>query len=275
MISRHGKAKSETLRGRKPMDLQLKEKVVLVAGASRGIGLGIVEALLGEGARVALTARGADALKETHERLAKQYGAANVWSQAGDMRDSAFIDSTVERIETEFGPLWGAVANVGLFPCPPGFDVDDATWDGGFAQNLDSAFRLARSSLRRMTPRNAGALVLISSTAGLNAMSTPLTYGTSKAAINHLTKELARLTARSNIRVNAIAPGTVVFPGNNWDKRSTGPDAEAWKRWTKREIPMNRFGHPEEIGSVAAFLLSPVASYLTGAIVPVDGGQTQ
>lgn len=257
------------------MDLQLKDKVVFIAGASRGIGLGIVEALLAEGAKVAMTARGAEALEAERVRLAGIYGADKLWTFAGDMRDPAVIEAAIERTEAEFGPIWGAVANVGLHPCPPGFEVDDATWDAGVSQNLDSAFRLARSALRRMTKRGEGALLLISSIAGLGALGTPLTYGTSKAAMNHMAKELAKIAGPSGVRVNVIAPGNIVFPGGDWEQRSTGPRAGAWQRWIDREVPMKRFGHPHEIGIPAAFLLSPIASFLTGAIVPVDGGQTK
>ncbi len=257
------------------MNLDLTDRVIFVAGASRGIGLGIVEACLADGAKVAMTARGSESLDAAHARLAAQYGADKLWSMAGDMRDADTIDEAVNRVEAELGPIYGAVANVGLHPCPNGFDIDDATWDAGFSQNLDSAYRLARSALKPMTTRGEGSVLFISSIAGLGALGTPLTYGTAKAAMNHMAKELARITGASGVRVNVIAPGNIVFPDGDWEARANGPNGDKVMRWIKREVPMRRFGHPEEIGSAAAFLLSNKASFITGAVLPVDGGQTR
>ncbi|WP_084395616.1 SDR family NAD(P)-dependent oxidoreductase [Henriciella aquimarina] len=257
------------------MDFDLKDKTVFVAGASRGIGLGIVESLLAEGARVAMAARGAEKLEEERARLAAKYGEDRVWARAGDLRDSATLDSMVEAIETGFGPLWGAVANVGIHPCPPGFDIDDETWSAGMQQNLDSAYRLARSVLKRMQPRGEGAIVMISSIAGVDALGSPLTYGTGKAAMNHMARELARIVGPSGIRVNVIAPGNIIFPGGTWEAAINSERGEAWQKWVRREVPLQRFGQVQEIGDAAAFLLSSRASFLTGAVIPVDGGQTR
>ncbi|MDE2462751.1 MAG: SDR family oxidoreductase [Alphaproteobacteria bacterium] len=256
------------------MDLQLSDKVIFIAGASRGIGLGIAETCLREGARVGLVARQQGPLDESTTRLASQYGRDRVWSRTGDMRSSRDVEAALSACEAEFGPIWGAVANVGIHPCPAGFDVDDETWAQGLDQNLGSSFRVARGALSRMTPRQEGAIVLISSIAGMRAMGSPLTYGTAKAAVNHLAAELARIAGKTNIRVNALAPGNIIFPDGEWERRMNGPRREAWERWVKREAPLQRFGTPEEIGAVVAFLMSPCASFVTGAMIAVDGGQS-
>jgi 3-oxoacyl-[acyl-carrier protein] reductase len=257
------------------MDLNLEGRTVLVTGGSRGIGLGIVEACLAEGARVGFTARSPGPLLEAGARLAQTYGADRVWTMAGDMRDAAAVDAAVAGVEVALGPIWGAVANVGIDNSPLGFDLDDETWGGGLTQNLDTAYRLARPVLRGMTERGEGSLLFISSIAGLAALGTPITYGTSKAALNHLAKELSRLVAAKGVRVNVIAPGNISFAGGEWQERVDGPRGDAWMRWIKREVPQQRFGQPSEIGSVAAFALSPLASFMTGAVIPVDGGQTR
>ena len=143
------------------MDLQLRDRVILVAGASRGIGLGIAESCLQEGARVVLVARGSDALAATGRALASHFGDDRVWIRAGDFRKTEVIESVIAAVEDEWGPIWGAVGNVGLHPCPPGFDIDDPDWDAGLDQNLSSAFRVARAVLRRMQQRQGGSLVLL------------------------------------------------------------------------------------------------------------------
>jgi NADP-dependent 3-hydroxy acid dehydrogenase YdfG len=167
------------------MDLGLKDKVIFIAGASRGIGHGIAEVLLEEGAKVALTARGAEALEETRAEFATCFGKDKVWSFAGDLTQTAPIEAALAACEAEFGPITGAVANVGLSPSPLGFDVTDEDWQAGLDQNLNSAFRLARGAIPRMAKNGGGSFLFISSIAGLAALGTPLIYGATKAAVNH------------------------------------------------------------------------------------------
>lgn len=257
------------------MDLGLKDRIIFIAGASRGIGHGIAQSLLEEGARVALTARGAEGLERAQKEFADVYGPGRVWSFAADLTSTAGITGAVEACEAEFGPLSGAVANVGLSPSPLGLEVGDEDWQAGLDQNLNSAFRLARCVIPRLSENGGGSFLFISSIAGLAALGTPLVYGATKAAVNHLSTSLARFSGRTNVRVNTIAPGNIIFPGGTWEQNATGPRAEAWARWISREVPLNRFGTPREIGDTAAFLLSERASFINGAVITVDGGQTR
>lgn len=253
------------------MDLGLAGKIILIAGASRGIGLGIAESCLAEGATLVLAARGAEALMHAHRRLADNFGSDRVFARAGDLRDTAFTQDLIARTERDIGPIWGAVGNVGLHPCPSGYQIDDESFAAGFDQNLGTAFRLARAVLPLMEARGEGALLLISSLAAV-ATGTELTYGTAKAALNHLTRELASQVGRSGVRVNALSPGPTQFPGGEWEERLESAKSETWNRWLKREFALGRTGTPAEMGAVAALMLSPRASFVTGAIWAVDGG---
>lgn len=261
------------------MDLNLKDKHVFVAGASRGIGEGIVRAFLGEGARVSLTARTPGPLEEARQGFAKTFGEDKVWALAGDMTQTAGIAAALDGAEKALGPVHVAVANVGVDTSPFGYDVPDDKWESGIDQNFLSGARLGREWLRRTMARPAeerqGAnMILISSIAGVDSLGTTLSYGSMKAATNHLTKEMAKLSGRHGIRINAIAPGNILFPGGVWDT-NTKARPDDWGRWIKREVALRRFGTVEEIANAALFLASDKASFVTGAVMVVDGGQVK
>jgi 3-oxoacyl-[acyl-carrier protein] reductase len=258
------------------MDLQLEGRIVLIAGASKGIGLAIAEACLAEGAKVGLTGRTKDVLERSRLRLANRYGEGNVTSFVGDMRDSEVIEAAIVHTEQTLGPLWGTVANVGLGGTPIlGLEMTDEIWLEGFDQNTHSAYYLARSALKRMVGRGEGAFIFMGSIAGIASIGAPLNYSVAKAGINLLTKGLAALVGSSGVRVNAVAPGNVLFEGSRWEARLNADGGEAWESWVKKEVPLQRFGRPEEVADMAVFLLSPRSSFTHGAIVVVDGGQTK
>ena len=261
------------------MELGLKDRHVFIAGASQGIGEGIARAFLAQGAKVSLTARGAEKLEAKRAELAAEHGADRIWAGAGDMTDSAVLVRTLDAAEAALGPAHVAIANVGLDDAPAGFDMPDEKWESGIRQNFLSGARLAREWLRRTVARPAGEraganLILISSIAGLEALGTPLTYGPMKAATNALGKELARHAGRENIRVNVVAPGNIIFPGGDWEARvNARPDP--WNKWIRREVALRRFGTPAEIADACLYVASARATFLTGAVIPVDGGQVK
>lgn len=255
------------------MNLELDDRVIFVTGASQGIGLGIVEACLAEGAKVAFTARRPEPLKEAADALIERYGADRIWTMAGDMRDSETVETAVTRVEEEFGPIWGAVANVGGYRTKPGVDIPDEMWEGSIMQNLHSSQRLSRSVLGRMMERGEGSFLIISSIAGIKVFGTPVAYGTPKAALIHMAKELAKIVGPKGVRVNSLSPGNITFPKGYWEQAMDGPMREQTETMLKNDVALQRFGTAEEIGRLATFLLSPVSGFTTGANFVADGGQ--
>jgi 3-oxoacyl-[acyl-carrier protein] reductase len=258
------------------VNLGLSGKVALISGASRGIGFAIAAALAAEGARVVIVARDPSVLNAAAERLTAANGKDRVLAIAADMCDDGSVAQVVDRVETEFGPIDAAVANAGSGSGAAGVVLSRTDWQNGFEANLLPAVLLASAVLPRMTERGQGNLTIVSSIAGIDAIRAPIPYSATKAALDMAVKRYAQEVGPRGVRVNAVAPGNVFFPGGSWAvKFEDETRRSAFAEYIHNEVPLRRFATAREIADVVTFLASTRASFVSGAIVVVDGGQTR
>lgn len=256
------------------MDLGLEGRTILIAGSSRGIGLAVARAFLAEGARVAISGRDGMALERARAELAARFGDKQLLAVHGDMTDEAAISAALDQTEARLGPLYAAIANVGNGSGPAGHRIGTGAWDAMLTTNLLGAVRLAGMALDRLVAQRDGNLVLISSIAGLEAIGAPVPYAVAKSGLLAAMKSYARQVGGDNVRVNAVAPGNVLFPDGTW-ARKLAEQPERVQRMLEAEVALRRFGTPEEIADAVLFLASPRAAFITGSVLVADGGQTR
>lgn len=243
--------------------MRFDEKVVLVTGAASGMGVSEAKAFAKAGAKVVVADVNAEGAKQVAKEIADEGGEAI--GIGVDLTDLEQLQSMVDDINSHYGRIDVLVNNAGVFDkYTTLLDTSDELWDMIYNINIKAVFRLTKLVLPQMIERGSGAIVNIASIAGLIANKGGAAYTSSKHAVIGLTKHLSSTYAKDGIKINAICPGTIVTPLIK-DVVANIP---------KDNVPMLRFGTPEEVAELTMFLASDEAGFMSGAIVPIDGGYT-
>jgi NAD(P)-dependent dehydrogenase (short-subunit alcohol dehydrogenase family) len=238
-------------------------QVALITGGGAGIGLGIAEAFRAAGARVAIGDLRESTLKKATDRL----GRDGLFAHTLDVRDERSVDGFVQAAERALGPVTIAVANAGIYPNTPVLDMDVAEWDRVMETNVRGVFLTCREAGRTMTARGGpGKIVTIASGAAFSGRPGGSHYCSSKSAVVMFTRVLAMEIAPKKINVNCVAPGYIKVDSE------TSPVTPEYESTILKGVPWGRAGTPADIANAVLFLCSPLAEYMTGEVIAVNGG---
>ncbi|MFJ8201375.1 3-oxoacyl-[acyl-carrier-protein] reductase [Streptomyces sp. NPDC096152] len=241
-------------------------RVALVTGGSRGIGRATVRALARDGFDVAFCYRSDDVSARTLEKAGDEFGARITGTRV-DVADAASVRAWIETTEERLGPIDAAVTAAGITRDNPLVLMEDEQWRQVIETNLDGVYHVCRAVVFGMMKRRRGAIVNLSSVAGVHGHGTQTNYSASKAGIIGFSRALAKETGRSGIRVNAVAPGFI-------DTDMVAAMNDQARKEALAAIPLRRMGTAEEVADLVAYLVSDRGAYITGAVLQIDGGIT-
>lgn len=250
------------------MELNISDKVVLITGSSSGIGKGLAKAFYKEGCQIILNGKNEKKLVS----VKNEFIGASAFK--ADLTKPQNAKKIIKEIHKKYGRLDVLVCNIGSGrSVPPGEETFDE-WQRMFNLNFWSATNIVEAS-KELLIKSKGSILCISSICGSEIiLNAPLTYSCAKAALNMYIKGMAKVLGKTGVRINAIAPGNILFEGSVWqDKLSNSPNKI--NKMIKNEVPLNTFGDLCDIANLALFLTSPSANFITGSVYTVDGGQAK
>jgi len=247
------------------MELDVRDKRVVVAGGSRGIGRSIALAFAAGGAKVSICARGAEALEATKKELM----AAGTFAHA-ETCDLASREEIARYVPNAAAALGGIDVLVNNATAGATGDEEEA-WEESLSVDLLAVVRASREALPFLVKGRDPTIINIASGSGLNPSVRTPAYGAAKGAVIHYTRTQAATLAVKGVRVNCIAPGSIEFPGGSWEQRKT--EEAALYNQVLASMPAKRLGRPEEVAAVALFVASPLAIWVTAQVIGVNGGQ--
>ncbi len=242
----------------------LKDNVAFVTGGTRGIGYAIVRTFLENKAKVVLCGSRPETAQKAVDALKAENSAFEVEGMSPDLTDYASVEKAINDVKAKYGKIDIVVNNAGISASEPLYNYDPANFDKIMQLNVNSCFYTVRAAAPIMKENGGGVVINTSSMVSIHGQPAGAGYPASKFAVNGLTKSLARELAKDNIRVNAVAPGVT-------DTDMVAALPEQTRQYITSTIPLGRIGTPQDVANAFLFLASPLASYVTGEILSVDG----